>query len=158
MRFIAHRGNLNGPNPKDENRMDYILTALEKGYDVEIDVWYQDQQWWLGHDKPQYKTGTSIFHRPGVWVHAKNYQALDKLRDIIHCNYFWHDKDDYTMTSHRYIWCLPGAEVLPHSIAVLPERKYRGDLSKAGGICSDNIVEYKKKFAVKNNFMAYMSV
>lgn len=147
MRFIAHRGNLNGPNPKDENRMDYILTALDKGFEVEIDVWYHDQQWWLGHDKPQYKTGISLFSNSKVWVHAKNYQAFDELRYISHCNYFWHDKDDYTLTSHGYIWCLPGSEILENSVAVLPELKFRGDLSKSYGICSDKIIEYKNRFS-----------
>jgi len=38
MKLISHRGNLFGPNPTNENNPDYILNAIELGYDVEIDV------------------------------------------------------------------------------------------------------------------------
>ena len=37
MRLIAHRGNINGRNKKRENEIEYILEALNLGYDVEID-------------------------------------------------------------------------------------------------------------------------
>ncbi len=157
MKFIAHRGNIGGANPAKENRMDYILEALNLGYDVEIDCWFQDSQWYLGHNEPRYKTGITLFSNPKVWCHAKNKEALTQFSKIPHCNYFWHDKDDYTFTSHRYVWCLVGTDVIPHSIAVLPELKYRGDLSKCGGICSDEIIKWKTKFADKNNFIAYMN-
>lgn len=38
--FISHRGNLNGPSPDFENRPEYIIETLHRGYDVETDVWY----------------------------------------------------------------------------------------------------------------------
>ena len=38
MRLIAHRGNLNGPNPLTENDPTRITYCIEEGYDVEIDV------------------------------------------------------------------------------------------------------------------------
>ena len=38
MILIAHRGNVSGPNPEMENNPLYIDRALEKGYDVEIDI------------------------------------------------------------------------------------------------------------------------
>ena len=37
MFFISHRGNLNGPNKKKENKIDYINKALKKKFDVEND-------------------------------------------------------------------------------------------------------------------------
>ena len=40
MKLIAHRGNVNGPNPDKENHTDYINEAIILGYDVEIDVWF----------------------------------------------------------------------------------------------------------------------
>ena len=61
MIFIAHRGNTRGPNPIKENRADYLFEALNQGYEIEIDIWYEDEQWWLGHDEPRWKTGTTIF-------------------------------------------------------------------------------------------------
>ena len=54
MKVIAHGGNLNGPNANEENRPSYINNAIKSGYDVEIDVWYVDNKWYLGHDDPRY--------------------------------------------------------------------------------------------------------
>ena len=54
MILISHRGNISGPNLDKENRPEYIQQALNEGYNVEVDVWYQDQGWFLGHDKPQH--------------------------------------------------------------------------------------------------------
>ena len=45
MILISHRGNLTGPNPKKENHPDYILNALREGYEVEIDVWFENDKY-----------------------------------------------------------------------------------------------------------------
>ena len=34
MKLIAHRGNIDGPNPSQENRQEYIEAAIAEGYDV----------------------------------------------------------------------------------------------------------------------------
>ena len=52
---IAHRGNINQVDKDRENSPDYITEAVLAGYDVEVDAWYKNNQWWLGHDEPQYK-------------------------------------------------------------------------------------------------------
>ena len=39
MILISHRGNINGRQPNLENLPEYIDSALELGYDVEIDIW-----------------------------------------------------------------------------------------------------------------------
>ena len=54
MKLIAHRGNLHGPNPDKENSTDYINEAIESGYNVEIDVWFINNKWYLGHDNHIY--------------------------------------------------------------------------------------------------------
>lgn len=38
MLFISHRGNLDGLNPKRENTKDYIQEAIDKGFQVEVDI------------------------------------------------------------------------------------------------------------------------
>ena len=43
MKVISHRGNLNGPNKQTENTIESIKTAINLGFDVEIDVWYIDK-------------------------------------------------------------------------------------------------------------------
>ena len=54
MKLIAHRGNINGPNKEKENKPEYIIEAINKGYYVEIDLWLIDDKLYLGHDNPQY--------------------------------------------------------------------------------------------------------
>ena len=44
MILISHRGNLEGKQPEQENNPLYIYNALNKGYEVEIDVWYKDNE------------------------------------------------------------------------------------------------------------------
>jgi len=147
MKFISHRGNINGREWERENRMDYIYEALEKGFDVEIDVWYSDNQWWLGHDEPLYKTGTSIFKNKKIWVHVKNPHAFQKIKEIKPCHYFWHDGDDYALTSKGIVWCHKDAIILPDSVAVLPESDdwYKSELQQCSGICSDVIEHFRQE-------------
>ena len=54
MIYIAHRGNINGKQLDLENSPKYINRAIELGYHVEVDVWYNDG-FFLGHDNPKYK-------------------------------------------------------------------------------------------------------
>ena len=55
MKIISHRGNLNGPDPQKENSPEYLAKALEKGFDVEIDIWLKEKEdIYLGHDEPTY--------------------------------------------------------------------------------------------------------
>ncbi len=50
MILISHRGNIDGVNIERENTISYIQEAINLGYDVEIDVWYKDDNLYLGHD------------------------------------------------------------------------------------------------------------
>lgn len=63
MIFISHRGNLNGPNKIEENKIEYIEEALNKKFDVEIDLWFVNKNFFLGHDKPQYKVDKKFFKK-----------------------------------------------------------------------------------------------
>ena len=59
----------------------------------------------------------------------------------IHC--FWHQNDDYTLTSQGLIWTYPKKLLYLNSICVLPELGYKGDINKCYGICSDYIERHK---------------
>ena len=74
MIFIAHRGNLNGPNSIDENKPDYLLEAINKGYYVETDLWVIDNKLFLGHDKPQYEINIDFLLniKDKLFCHCKN--------------------------------------------------------------------------------------
>ena len=49
-KIISHRGNLIGVKPECENNPTYIDQAIAEGFDVEIDVWFIDGEFFLGHD------------------------------------------------------------------------------------------------------------
>lgn len=143
MVLISHRGNINGKTER-ENSPEYIDSAIELGYDVEIDVWFVDNKLWLGHDKPNYMIDIQwITNRADkLWVHCKNHDGIEHLYQT-DLNYFWHDVDDMTITSHGFIWAHPKIQPLKNSIAVMPDN-FNWDLSNCMGICSDYIEKYKK--------------
>ena len=141
MILISHRGNLDGKNEKLENHPNYIQVAKKKGFDVEIDVWFQNNNFYLGHDKPQYKIDQNFLEDEKFWCHAKSPEALYELSKI-NCHYFWHDTDDYTITNKGYIWIYPNKPLLKNGICVLPEEATYDNLN-CKGICSDFIVKYK---------------
>ena len=89
MILISHRGNLNGKNEKFENHPDYILDAKDKGFEVEIDVWFKENNFYLGHDKAQYKIDQNFLEDEKFWCHAKSSETLYELSKI-NCHYFWH--------------------------------------------------------------------
>ena len=141
MILISHRGNLDGKNEKFENHPEYILEAKKKGFEVEIDVWFQNNNFYLGHDKPQYKIDQNFLEDEKFWCHAKSPKALFELSKI-NCHYFWHDTDDYTITNKGYIWIYPNKPLLKNGICVLPEKATYDNLN-CKGICSDFIQKYK---------------
>ena len=143
MILISHRGNIDGKKPTRENSPDYILEAIELGYDVEVDVWYENGGLFLGHDKPEYETCITFLKNKKLWCHCKNTKALEILiKNNVHC--FFHKTDDVTLTSYGYIWVFPRKPLLNGSVCVLPEvADYaKEELEKCAGICSDNIQDY----------------
>ena len=145
MILISHRGNLNGPSPDSENKIDSIDLAISLGYDVEIDAWYIDNQLYLGHDNPQYKIDFRWMRDrlSKLWIHCKNIEAVIFFSECEYdFNYFWHENDTITLTSTKKIWAFPGKQPIKNSIAVMPEL-FKDDISKCLGICSDYISNYK---------------
>ena len=142
---ISHRGNQHGPS-ESENQPTQLVATLSGGYDVEVDVWVQDGNIFLGHDNPQHFVDEQFIRdiSESAWYHCKNLEALEyfnkKLPDL---RYFWHQNDDYTLTSNGYIWTYPGQKVTDRSIVVCLDRP---DLSTFDvmpyGICTDYVAEF----------------
>jgi hypothetical protein len=144
--WIAHRGNLEGPNPERENHPKYIQEALNQGFDVEIDVWKIQGGLFLGHDKPQYSTTLEFLKNPKLWCHAKNLEALTfMLEHSIRC--FSHDKDDYVIVSDGSIFAYPGKPLNERTVCVMPEwvQYTESELKGCLGICTDYIAYYRQK-------------
>ena len=145
MVLIAHRGNTDGRFESYENEPNYIDKALKKGYDVEIDIWVIEGNFYLGHDKPQYGITLEWLdkRKNELWIHCKNIEVMEWFNSLFGTyNYFWHQEDTLTLTSKGYIWAYPGKQPIKASIAVMPEI-YNDDISQCLGICSDYIQNYK---------------
>ncbi len=147
--FISHRGNISGSNKESENKISSVLNVIEKGFECEIDLWFEKGKFYLGHDEPneivEEEFLTDLSEK--LWIHCKNLAALNKLSTYKTLNYFWHEKDKYTLTSKNYIWTYPDQETLENSIIVnlnskIPKGNYVG-------ICSDFISDIKLEYFSK---------
>ncbi len=139
MKLISHRGNLNGPDLLLDNNPNHIEKVLSMGIECEIDVWFCDEHYYLGHDGPLNKIPDSFLLKNGLWCHAKNLQALESmLNKNIHC--FWHENDDFTLTSRGYIWTFPEKSVVKKSIIVDNSIEWKNKNYNCFAICSDYIL------------------
>ena len=147
MLLISHRGNIDGPSDL-ENKPRQVDVCIEEGYDVEIDVRYnlKTKSIWLGHDTPEYKVSWSWLRKrkSKLWLHCKDIETLFYFSKYTKgYNYFWHQNDDFTLTSKKYIWTSPGKSYTEKSIIVMPEwiKPKWNDLKqiKCYGICSDYV-------------------
>lgn len=143
MKLIAHRGLINGPDKKLENNPKHIEYALALGYDVEVDVNFLPRLgFMLGHDKPLYQVTYEWLSQPGLWLHAKDAESLRRLTNL---NVFWHQDDDYTITSKGYVWTVKG-ETSDKTVICMPEWTYELDSLKhfdCYGVCSDYVKEIR---------------
>ena len=146
MKIIAHRANLGGPDPSKENTPDQIDLCLALGFDVEIDLRYSplDRTFVLGHDKGETRVSYSWLEerRDGLWIHCKDILALDQMTRGSGFRYFWHQEDDYTLTSNEVIWAYPGKEYTCRTVIVMPEWDESVDWDKLKksncyGVCTD---------------------
>jgi len=133
MIIISHRGNINGADELTENNPENITNCIKRGLDVEIDVWHHDGSFYLGHDKPQYKINSDFLVNKKLWCHAKNIDALYQMNKNSNIHSFWHQQDDFTLTSRNFIWTYPGKPVTSQSIIVTNTPLQ----SSCYGICTD---------------------
>jgi hypothetical protein len=138
MLLISHRGNLSGPNSCKENHPDSIMKAIQSGFDCEIDVRKIGNRFYLGHDLPEYLVPKDFLNNPYLWVHCKNLSALHDLIEL-DTNVFFHNTDDYTLTSKNVIWTYPGKPTNDKCVIV---SDYDESISGVYGICSDYVLDY----------------
>ena len=138
--YIAHRGNLYGPNPELENTIPHIDSAIGQGFKVEVDVWYINGTMVLGHDEPSdsdiinnYVVDGFFVNRANhLLVHCKNGEALCHMMGLSSeygpaCEFFFHDSDAYTLSSQSSIIAYPDkpcplhVDVTPMTIAMMPK-------------------------------------
>jgi hypothetical protein len=142
MLLIAHRGNLNGPDPEHENTNEALWKAWGKGFHVEADVWCVENTLYLGHDKPHQPLDTSLLAEACMWWHAKNPEALAKLLEWnAHC--FFHEADTIVLTSRRFLWVHQDSRNFRHpkAVLVIPNPEYR--VYNVHGVCTDYPIKYR---------------
>ena len=145
MKFIAHKGNITGPNPTQENKIEYIKHAVSQGHGVEFDVRSFNDKLYLGHDEPQEELPLELLRLPDSFVHAKDIDAFEKLLKL-NCNVFWHQTDKVTITNKGFIWCYPGIFV-QSNLAIwldLHNKPLPNEVNSIYGICGDYY--YEKNF------------
>jgi hypothetical protein len=140
MKIISHRGNIHGPDPHTENNPYHINGILSRGIDVEIDLWYVDDNLFLGHDEPTHQIDTSwlMINKDKLWVHLKNLNAISSPV-VKHLNYFWHENDKFTLTSKGIPWCFPNVFLETGVTVTLTNEKITRNIF---GLCTDYVEDY----------------
>jgi hypothetical protein len=142
MKIISHRGNLIGRISEKENHPNYINAAISSGYEVEIDLWFQDDKFFLGHDNPQYEIEINWIHdrKNKLWVHAKNLEVIPHLYNT-DINWFWHDTDKLTITSKGFIWCYPNVFIENGITVALEHQEVPNNIF---AVCTDEPIKFIK--------------
>ena len=143
MKLISNRGNIDGPNPELENKQDYIQMAINRGYDVKIDIWLKDNRIYLGSNEPDYLLDIDWLERnkSKLWLQCRDVELLEKLisLDPVGSNlHLFIYEDSVAMTNRARLWGYEGSE----SIALLQEKEVDKELN-VFGVCSDHIQSYK---------------
>lgn len=158
--LIAHRGLVDGPDRFKENSLTALLSARSQGFDVEVDVWYDNYNFYVGHDDPMWQADIETLKSIGnvendptshIWIHCKNINALAAFQELssFRCNYFFHENDPITLTNNGYVWTFPGKQLTSNSICVMPEWTYSlKEISAmySYGFCSDYVSTLKDIF------------
>lgn len=140
MKIISHRGNLIGRIPEKENHPNYVDAAISSGFDVEIDVWFSDNKFYLGHDKPEYEIELSWFlsRENKLWIHAKNLEVIPHLYNT-NLNWFWHESDKLTITSKGFLWCYPNVYLKDGVTVTLEHQEVPNNIF---AVCTDNPIKF----------------
>jgi hypothetical protein len=153
MIYISHRGNFNGVCPERENSPEYIQEAIDRGFHVEIDLRIKNNLPHLGHDQADYEVNEYWLHknRNSLWIHIKEYAALQWILERTGFVYFCHQSDAYTLVSNGKVWCHDwNNELNEHCIVPLISKEqlesYDKNSEKIYAVCSDYILDCIRKF------------
>ena len=107
MKLISHRGNFSGIYSDRENKPSYIDTTLSLGYDVEVDIRYVNDKFYLGHDNPDFLVSEKWIteRKDYIWFHCKDLLSAQKFKKMdCEIKYFCHSSDDFVLTSTNHTW------------------------------------------------------
>lgn len=153
MKIISHRGNLEGPNLEYENTKEYIDIALEKNFDVEIDLWNVENEYFLGHNKADYKVSLEWLEKrkENLWIHTKNFNAFESLLEINrNFIFFYYTSEPLVLVSNGKIWTHSPKKIVNPKNCIIPLLGKTG-LGKSNvknwfGVCTDFPILLKNNF------------
>jgi hypothetical protein len=146
---ISHRGNINGPVLDKENRPSYIDAAIQLGYEVEVDIRFINDEFWLGHDEPQYKVVVTWIklRKDKLWIHCKDTESASELLKLDNgYKIFCHTNDPYVLTTTNHLWVhdlttrVDSTSIIP-LIGLEDIKNYKGNTPFA--VCSDYVSKIK---------------
>lgn len=137
MKIISHRGYLDGPDESRENNPDAIIECIQRGFDCEIDIRYVNGQLYLGHDSPHTSISEAFLTEfsKSLWIHSKTLESIPYLMSKPY-QWFWHESDKLTLTSHGNLWCFPGNYII-NSYTVMIGKSLPPLDKNLSGICTD---------------------
>lgn len=144
MKFISYRGNIDGPRPVWENNPQYVDIALQYGYYVFLDVWYEEGQFYLGSNVKQYPIFESFLEKDKYICYPRTWETFDKLLRNEHIHTLWHDIDYYTITNRGWVWAHEHAENYSEN-TIITNFGDMDDIPNVAGICSNYIRSIRRK-------------
>lgn len=150
MKFISYRGNIDGPRRAFENNPQYVDIALQYGYYVFIDVWYEEDRFWLGSDVKQYPIFEGFLEQEKYICNPRSWEAFDKLFNNKHIHTLWHDIDYYTITNKGWMWAHEHAENYSKN-TVITHFNDMDDVPDVFGVCSNYIRNIRQTVTYKEH-------
>lgn len=140
--IIAHRGLTNGPDAELENNQERIQRRSEAGRSSEIDIWWKDDSFWIGHDAPYERVTKEFLCMPYLWIHAKHVEAFYQLQRVanesgVPLRIFYHTDEDYVLTTCGDTIIYPGLLETEGWVYMMPETCSGVVLKRAYAICTD---------------------
>ena len=145
MRLISHRGNLfAGQTAPKENTEQAVYEALSLGFEVEVDLWKVNSNYYLGHDYPQNQVSFWFLVKNSrkLWFHCKNKAAFRIFR---YFGGFMHESEPFVESKtifSKWRWNHSSNHNFDNrSVCVMPELHNLSieDYRTAGAVCSDDI-------------------
>ena len=140
---IAHRGLIDGPNHEAENSITKITEWCYQGHASEIDIWWHQEAFWIGHDEPREPVSPEFLRSEYLWIHAKNTTGFYYLQKLSNekgwgLRIFYHTDEDYVLTTTGDTIIYPGLPDIEGWTYMMPEMASGAVVpSISSKICSD---------------------
>ena len=86
MKYISIRGNTSNTGSAccEENTPPYIDKAIEEGFDVMVDVWFdlEAHAWFAGGESPTHNIQLNYLKHPNIICNAKTVDTFNKIMEI----------------------------------------------------------------------------